>query len=84
MKDDPDRIEAPDLVALLRPDDSGKWIALAPDYSAVWARAESFEALREKLTPEELAQKPSYYLVPALDAYYIPYVPPLPCGISTR
>lgn len=67
-------IEAPDFTALLTPADSGKWVALAPDYSAVWARAKDPKALFEALSEEERAQDPVFYRVPEVDAYYIPHL----------
>lgn len=66
-------IEAPDLSKLLTSADSGLWVALAPDYSAVLARAESVEALLKTLSKDEQAQNPVFYKVPTKDTYYIPF-----------
>jgi flagellin-like hook-associated protein FlgL len=62
-------VEAPNLSALLNREDSGKWVALAPDYSAAWARAESVTSLLEALSEAERAQGPVFYRVPNADTY---------------
>lgn len=61
-------IEAPDLAKLLSAADGGKWVALAPDYSAVWARAESVKTLLAALSEAERAQDPVFYKVPRPDS----------------
>lgn len=65
-------IDAPDLNQLLDASLQGKWVAIAPDYSAVWASAESVRELMAALSEEERAAHPVFYKVPAADSYYIP------------
>ena len=67
-------VDAPDLNQLLDASLQGKWVAIAPDYSAVLASAESVRDLMAALSEKERAAHPVFYEVPAADSYYIPAV----------
>ena len=64
-------VNAPDLVALLGNSYQGEWVALAPDYSTVWASARSVNALLAMLSEAQRAAQPVFYKVPA-EGYYVP------------